>query len=213
MGKRFRIERHAVQGGEVDTTSAQLDYILRDLRGTQTAATAGRTVEDAIALWSAVEDIQRSIDVTRTEISALRARDGSDLCSTRTAAELEAVVSGTEGATEEILTAAESIDALAQDLAASEDEAARSKGEAIAGEIVNIYEACNFQDLTGQRIKKVVQSLAFIEERIQAMVAVWKEDAEGGAAEESPKDGLLNGPSLAGDANVVDQDQVDALLR
>lgn len=39
--------------------------------------------------------------------------------------------------------------------------------------IVRIFEACNFQDLTGQRITKVVRALSFIEERVDAMMGVW----------------------------------------
>jgi chemotaxis regulatin CheY-phosphate phosphatase CheZ len=39
--------------------------------------------------------------------------------------------------------------------------------------VVKIFEACNFQDLTGQRITKVVRALSFIEERVEAMMGVW----------------------------------------
>ena len=39
--------------------------------------------------------------------------------------------------------------------------------------IMRIYEACNFQDLTGQRINKVVRALSFIEERVESMLSVW----------------------------------------
>ena len=34
-------------------------------------------------------------------------------------------------------------------------------------------ECCTFQDITGQRVGKIVKSLQFVEERIDAMVALW----------------------------------------
>ena len=37
----------------------------------------------------------------------------------------------------------------------------------------NIYMACSFQDLTGQRTQKVVQVLRYLENRINAMIEIW----------------------------------------
>ncbi|MGB9400589.1 MAG: hypothetical protein WCB69_15555 [Pseudolabrys sp.] len=36
--------------------------------------------------------------------------------------------------------------------------------------VVRIYEACNFQDLAGQRIGKVITMLIMLEERLVAMI-------------------------------------------
>ena len=40
----------------------------------------------------------------------------------------------------------------------------------------DIYTACSFQDITGQRTDKVVQALRFIEQRINAMIEIWGVD-------------------------------------
>ena len=67
--------------------------------------------------------------------------------------------------------------------------------------VVSIFEACNFQDITGQRIGKVVRTLDFIEERVVAMIQTWGPEAfahlphsfEVPVAEEAK---LLNGPQF-----------------
>ena len=87
----------------------------------------------------------------------------------RTGQELEAVVANTAQATQKILAAAEEIDQLANNLAAAlkgklEQDAALD----ISDLIIRIFEACNFQDLTGQRITKVMTTLKFLEHPVAA---------------------------------------------
>ena len=93
----------------------------------------------------------------------------------------------------------------------------RSLAEDIAEQVVNIFEACNFQDITGQRITKVVQALQFIDERVAKMMDIWggandlaafapePEEAEGDEA-------LLNGPALEEHHGHASQDDIDALF-
>jgi chemotaxis protein CheZ len=79
--------------------------------------------------------------------------------------ELEAVVQATEAAANTILEAAEAI----QDAISS---GARDPA-AIAGltERVNaIFEACSFQDVTGQRIRRAIQHLQQVEGALQAIL-------------------------------------------
>ena len=83
-----------------------------------------------------------------------------------------------------------------------------------------IYEACGFQDITGQRITKVVKTFKDIEERIDALVAAFGSDVEKVKAEQPEAEekeekknsdaDLLHGPQLAEDAK--SQAEVDALL-
>jgi chemotaxis protein CheZ len=81
---------------------------------------------------------------------------------------------------------------------------------------MRIFEACNFQDLTGQRIAKVLATLKFIEERVAHMVEIWggmdalKTYTDG--TNDSNRDPLLHGPKLDGDHDHVSQDDVDALF-
>ena len=74
------------------------------------------------------------------------------------------------------------------------------------------------EDITGQRVGKIVKSIQFVEERIDAMVALWGRDdietilTEVGAEMEMPEgdEALLNGPQLPGES--ISQDEIDALF-
>jgi chemotaxis protein CheZ len=116
----------------------------------------------------------------------------------RAASELDAVTTGTAQATQEILAAAEKIDLMAACLASalaskSEQEMAREISSLVTG----IFEACNFQDLVGQRIGKIFASLD----------AVMARNADRQSAPQS-----LHGPRLAGDPGHVSQTEIDALF-
>ncbi len=88
--------------------------------------------------------------------------------------ELGAVVGGTEEATQQILEAAESIDNAAAALSkVSTPDQQKLLSEEIQERVVSIFEACNFQDLTGQRINKVMTTMKFIENHITVMMDIW----------------------------------------
>ena len=88
--------------------------------------------------------------------------------------ELDAIVGGTERATEQILASAEEIDQMAHTLAARlKDEQNQALVADMQERVIKIFEACNFQDLTGQRITKVVGTLKFIETHIVRMMEIW----------------------------------------
>lgn len=80
--------------------------------------------------------------------------------------------------------------------------------------MTNIYEACNFQDLTGQRISKVVKALRHIESHIDRMILVFGEQLASHTVGMSDQDAtsesaLMNGPQLPDKANK--QDDIDAI--
>ena len=163
--------------------------------------------------------IQKAIDSTKYEIAALHlsGEDSPDI--TRMSDELGAIVTGTENATEVILTAVEHIDDNANDLgAAVRTNAQRDMAADIQDQVVKVFEACNFQDLTGQRISKVIRAFTFIEKRVDQMMEIWGgiDSFKGFEPEEITDNGsdhhLLNGPSLVSDADVANQDDIDALF-
>lgn len=166
------------------------------------------------ALWSGVGAIQDAIVQTRAEIGALSSSGPKGQSLFRATDELDAVVSDTESATESILAAAESIDASAGKLLPQLSGEQRDLVMAIHKEAIQIFEACNFQDISGQRISKVVSLLRFIELRVASMVEIWGGAENGGedAAERAGDAAFLNGPALAGDVNVVSQDDIDSLF-
>lgn len=118
--------------------------------------------------------------------------------------ELDAVVGEAERATGEILDAAEAVEAVVADL----PEGARAP---VSDAVTRIYQACSFQDITGQRIQKVVVALKSIEETVGAMVAALdgKRAAPPPAAARPDAD-LLNGPRLGGQG--PSQAEIDALF-
>ena len=100
-------------------------------------------------------------------------------------------------------------------------EMAPEMGEKVTNAVTQVYEACNFQDITGQRITKVVKALKHIESKVDALVGAFGEDiAKYKAAhpttepkkEHDPMSAayLLTGPQLPDNASK--QDDIDALL-
>ncbi len=168
-------------------------------------------------LESEMSAIRAAIQQTKTEIATLHHSGFQGKQLGKVTDELDAVVDGTESATEAILSAAEVIEDrvgnLSAKLAGDDQGMANDANEAV----MTIFEACNFQDITGQRITKVVKTMRFIEERIDSMMDIWggmESFEEVQTLDVAPKgdDALLNGPSMAEDANVASQDDIDALF-
>jgi chemotaxis protein CheZ len=78
--------------------------------------------------------------------------------------ELEAVVQATENAANQIMGAAEAIGTWLQ---AGSDPASLS---AVTEQVNTIFEACTFQDLTGQRIRRAIEHLQQVETMITGMI-------------------------------------------
>lgn len=76
--------------------------------------------------------------------------------------------------------------------------------------VTRIYEACNFQDITGQRIKKVLAELEVLEGRIISLAEIVKNGAVPDTATSNSGASLLNGPQLSDKA--PDQADVDRLF-
>ncbi len=178
-----------------------------------------KELSEAAKLKVELDAMYEAIAQTKREIATLHQKTGSEGEEmTRVTNELDAVVMGTEGATEAILSSAEFIDETANTLSARLGGQEAEMANDIQERVIQIFEACNFQDLTGQRITKVVGTLRFVEDRIIQMMSIWggiesfkdidvheEEAAEGDAA-------LLNGPSLESDQDVATQDDIDALF-
>jgi len=178
-----------------------------------------KELSEAAKLKVELDAMYEAIAQTKKEIATLHQTTGSEgEDMTRVTNELDAVVIGTEGATEMILSAAEFIDETANTLSARiEQQDAELAGD-IRDKVVQIFEACNFQDLTGQRINKVVGTLRFVEDRITQMMDIWggiETFKEFEIEERDLKEGdaaLLNGPALESDIDVATQDDIDALF-
>jgi chemotaxis protein CheZ len=128
---------------------------------------------------------------------------------TRIAHELEEVVGSTERATQKVLSAAEDIDQLANNLtAALQGKYEQGLAKDIQDLVITIFEACNFQDLTGQRIAKVLATLNFVEEHVTRVL----EEIKNPSAVRRDGAQLLHGPRLDSDAGHISQDDIDAMF-
>jgi chemotaxis protein CheZ len=160
-------------------------------------------------LYNQLKRLARFIEATSAEISALQPTEVNGQFIPKATDELDAVVQATASATHRIMDAADVLMDLAGKLDATDS--------ARAMEAINsIFEACSFQDITGQRVNKVVGLLRNIQERISNMVERTGAEEMATAPRASallpqdPDQALLNGPALPGQGR--SQSEIDALL-
>ena len=198
-------------GVDTQQVRAVLEVMLSTMNGNIGSADP-RVLEELEKLSSFIEN-------TKAEIAAINPEEIPDEHIPEATDELDAVIEATEVATNSIMEAAEMIEGVAEEVT---DEQADILSQAVT----QIYEACSFQDITGQRIHKVVGALIEIERKVETVVEKFgpdretrdalkrqrqadKENAEAGATEINEED-LLQGPQLTENAN--SQDDIDALL-
>ncbi|MBK8211322.1 MAG: hypothetical protein IPK78_16625 [Rhodospirillales bacterium] len=163
---------------------------------------------DCTKLLTEFRALEIAIAETKREIAALRAVGEPPDSLTTATNELDAVVEATESATESILAASERIDELVgllRNQAADLEE--RAGIDEIGEQVTRIFESCNFQDITGQRITKVVNAMKFIEERVERMIEIL-----GGSqafAGLNPATAPLPGHAAADEANLLCGPQLD----
>ena len=141
-----------------------VEQVLATMHGDLTANEA--------TLLAEVEQIGRTIAAAKQEIASLQVEDINRAFIPSATDELDAIVEATAQATNEILDCCETFEKVSGELGGE-------KGEALQAAVTRIYEACSFQDITGQRITKVVRTLKSIEDRIAAIVATFSDRAAG----------------------------------
>jgi chemotaxis protein CheZ len=146
--------------------------------------------------------------------SAVKAKGANLPCDappmTRIAYELTEVVASTEQATQQILGAAEEIDQAAKNLSAAlTGKYEQGLVQDIQDLVIRIFEACNFQDLAGQRISKVLSILNFVEDHVARIL---EDIARESAAVQRNGEQYLHGPRLDSDSGHVSQAEIDAMF-
>jgi len=161
-------------------------------------------------VYRELREIAGYIDSMRNEIGALQVNDLKNSRIPSAGEELGAIVKATEQATNTIMECAEAL------MGADDSDHAAYKA-LVDEKMLVIFEACSFQDITGQRIAKVVETLQHIEERVSRFADVVRaKDIDGFLTEseraraERKQKLLLHGPQLAGAG--VDQSKVDELF-
>lgn len=166
-----------------------------------------------LSVYGELGDMAREITAMKTELADLRLSDVRNERIPAAGRELDAIVDATETATNTIMSAAEAI-------MSADPSDAEAYQAVVNDKVVEIFEACSFQDITGQRISKVVNTLSHLDGRINSLINRLKlmrvDESMASPVEETAEDRrkrelILHGPQLAGEG--VSQDDIDALLR
>ena len=185
---------------KVEDISAVVESMMATMKGDLSATD--------IELYSELEALAQYIHAAKADIAALRPDEVKDDYLPTAADELDAIVAATEKATNTIMDATEQIEGLM-------DKVDPEDASVIMEATSTIYEACGFQDITGQRTTKVVKALKDIEEKIDALVEAFgseiekfkndnpKADEESGR--ELTDEDLLEGPQLEEQAQTQEE--------
>ncbi len=229
----FRIEefghqrtRSVLSAGEAES-ALRHNEIMTELKAVRAlleshasdAAPAAASAKTSDALKAELGAIYDAVKRTKHEIAMLHVTSFSSPQVGRVTHELGAVVGGSEDATHRILEAGEEIEEIAATLSAAlKNLQDRDLARDIQDQVTRIFEACNFQDLAGQRITKVIATLKFIEDHIIRMMDIWggieqfKDAVPAAVAERDSHPKLVNGPKLDGAHGHVSQDDIDAMF-
>lgn len=209
--------------------NAVLEVELEELRATHGDAVSiseiGGVVESLLAtlkgdlmavditLYSEMESLAQYIRAAKAEIAALCPGEVKAEYLPTATDELDAIVAATADATHTIMDAAEKLDGIIKTLDGDAQET-------VITVTTQIYEACGFQDITGQRISKVIKALKDIETKVDALVAAFGDEIADYKAQKQPRDSgedrspgnaeILEGPQLASKGRT--QAEIDVLL-
>jgi chemotaxis protein CheZ len=213
--------------GLVEALQNKGNISIEDIAGIFEQVASSVKAEDAridAFLRSEIIKLANYISEAKAEILAITptnpAKDDADEGSSEffnaAGAELNAVVEATENATNAIMDATDAIiDSLKK---AKAPEALQKQ---IGNYASNIFDACSFQDITGQRINKVIKTLNFVEAKIAKIARLFGNDDEkivqiAGQNSDTilhdarPDAELMNGPQFSGKG--VSQSDIDALF-
>ncbi len=183
-------------------------YDLSGILDEITKRLGGDAPELDLILRNEIVKIAEHIEITKKELGSLVPEQVSN----KNISQLEAVIRGTEEAASAILDAADEIQKVI-----SASEAPQETKDKIVEVTTRIYEACNFQDLTGQRIIKVMRELEFVEAKIRYLVQLFTGDGTADASMPDrlkgtrPDRHLMEGPQLPGSG--PSQAEIDAMLK
>ena len=165
-----------------------------------------------------ISALLRYLQRVRKEIAAMdRGRDEDHNFETM-GKQLDAIVNATEQATDTIMNAMEKNEECIAKIKEGLDDPEKMK---LLDQIVDngneVFEACSFQDITGQRVTKIVKSITFVEQRVNSLLDIWGRDSlndielEVDAEVEREKELILHGPNLD-EQQSISQDEIDKLF-
>jgi len=184
-----------------DEVTALVHEVISSLTGDVTAAD--------LKFYAELEELATYIHRAKEEIAEIKPKEISASHIPHATDELDAVVGATEEATNKIMDQCDVISNLAS-------QCPPEIGQQLVDCTTHVFEACNFQDITGQRITKVVQTLKYIDGKIAALMKALGEElgrdeiTHMNDATEDAEKALLNGPQLPHKA--IDQNEIDRLM-
>jgi chemotaxis protein CheZ len=162
------------------------------------------------AVYRELREIATYINDMKAEIGALQANELKESRIPAAGQELGAIVKATEDATNSIMGCAEAV--MAAD--AVDPKAYKAL---VDQQMMRVFEACSFQDVIGQRIAKVVETLQQIEQRVSRFAEAMRAKDLSGFIDQHERSRterknrfMLNGPAREGEG--IAQAQVDQLL-
>ena len=178
-------------------------------------------------LYQELGELAKYINNAKKELQEVKSSNIADEALPTATNQLDAIVQMTEQATGRIMDECDRVTMFHNDMRERlinmdpplEPDALAGVDDAMneaAASITHIYEACNFQDITVQRVQKVVKALQEIERQVLRMVVVFglmenKHNLDAATTAELQEDAvLLNGPQLNGQG--LDQDEIDSIL-
>lgn len=216
--KVFRVEQMFTGSRAAAANPVEQRHVTDELKALRMLAEQrdGNASDAMQILKDELAQIHETITRNKRELAALIG-DGKERRMARATDELRASVDGMDYATQKILKSVEVIDESARTLTATlKDDYKRGLAQDIQDHVVQVYEACNFQDITGQRIGNVIGIMTMVEDQVAAMLD--RCNAIGGRneppAQTKPVRGhrLLNGPKLDGDSGHADQRDIDKMF-
>jgi len=215
-------------------SNLDVELINKTVRDIRDRRSDGKSIEDIVALaelsaeslknfyqsidnniYSEIRGYSDHLSVLKRNISRLKTGDSGTNRISRAIGDLQEVVSTTENATDTIMEQAEEMLSLSMD-----PTNPNAYQAAVTNHVTSIFEACSFQDLTGQRIQRVVTSLERLEERLNQINEVLNLQAGSTSnlsimetettEDKRQRENLLHGPSSDGEG--VGQSLVDAIF-
>lgn len=179
------------------------------------AETKGKPMELDV-LKKELTGLFQYIQRVRQEIAAISRPAEKDHRFESMGEQLDAIVKATEQATNTIMECMENNnDILIKMKSETKDADQIANIDKLLNNTNAVFEACSFQDITGQRVSKVVKSVTYVEDRVNALSEAWgREELDKVEVkpfkEKTEDEKLLHGPQDPNKA--ISQSEIDALF-
>jgi chemotaxis protein CheZ len=174
--------------------------------------------ESMMQLEQELDALARYIQRVRQEIAAIDRPVDEDHGFDSMGDQMDAIVKATETATTTIMEAMESSESAVEQLREQLDDPEQIVLlDKITSSANNVYEACSFQDISGQRVSKIAKSVTYVEERVNKLIELLGVEQMSeievmvpAGYEKTEDEALLNGPQMEGEG--LSQDDINKLF-